>query len=877
MMVFALKNYQTATLDTLRQYLTAARVQGARPAFEAADKPGLNAARPYRPLEGLPAVPYVCLRLPTGGGKTLLATHCAKIAADAYLEREWPLVLWLVPTNTIRAQTLETLRKPGNPNYEALNTAFDGRFRVFDIADFTQITPADLQTHACLVVGTIQTLRVTSTEGRKVYAHNENLEPHFSAVPASAEGMERFEDGPDRGKIKFSFRNLLARNRPLVLVDEAHNNTSSLSFEVLQRVNAACVIEFTATPASDSNILHNVSATELKAEEMIKLPIRLTEHASWEEAVQDSILTRQHLAELAATDADYIRPIVLFQAEEKDKEVTKEVLRRHLEDQLKIPPEAIAVVTGDQKGLDGIDLFSRDCKIDYVITVEALKEGWDCSFAYVFCSVATVHSKKDVEQILGRVLRMPYARRRKEADLNRAYAHVSRACWQDAVTQLHDQLVDMGFEDNEADSAIERVQPRLALPEGAGLFSAAPPPTVIELSDDLTGFALSDAESTGVAIEKTGQGSRVTLTGDVAAATVHRLAAALRSTASRTLFESGARRHRAIWLAHTAPAQRGVAFRVPQLCFTFEDELTPASREALLDAAGWNLLDAPTEIPDSEFRLTDSGVQWELDLNTAGRIVEKAVGKAEQFDLDLVDTGWTEPQLCRWLERKVRQPDITQPVLLEFVRRTLAGLTQTRRVPLTALVRCKFILAQILSQRIARAREQAAIDRYQQTLFGPHAAVETSFAYTFDFPPHGYAPHWAYPGHPYQFQKHYYETVGELDNKGEEFECAKALDMTAAVRHWVRNLERRQFSLPLAHGNFYPDFVAELVDGRILVLEHKGKVYATNDDSREKNNIGAQWEAHSHGKGLFLMTVVEKGGSSLLSQIADKIGPARQP
>ena len=86
---------------------------------------------------------------------------------------------------------------------------------------------------------------------------------------------------------------------------------------MLQRVNAACVVEFTATPADDSNVLHNVSATELKAEEMIKLPIRLTEHKSWEDAVRDSILTRQRLHDVAAKDADYIRPIILFQAEEK--------------------------------------------------------------------------------------------------------------------------------------------------------------------------------------------------------------------------------------------------------------------------------------------------------------------------------------------------------------------------------------------------------------------------------------------------------------------------------------------------------------------------------------------------------------------------------
>ena len=121
--------------------------------------------------------------------------------------------------------------------------------------------------------------------------------------------------------------------------------------------------------------------------------------------------------------------------------------------------------------------------------MEALKEGWDCSFAYVFCSVATVNSKKDVEQILGRVLRMPYAKRRKEAELNRAYAHVSRASWPNAVNQLHDRLVDMGFEDSEADAFIEKV-PQLGLTGGAAnpLFAAAPPPTIIELPEDLSAF-----------------------------------------------------------------------------------------------------------------------------------------------------------------------------------------------------------------------------------------------------------------------------------------------------------------------------------------------------------------------------------------------------
>ena len=872
---FVLKKYQTETLDRLRAYLDAARLRGAQPAVDGMDKPGVRAPRAYRPLSGLPAVPCICLRLPTGGGKTLLSAHAVAIAAATYLDREFPLTLFLVPTNTIRSQTMETLRTPGNPNYEALNDAFGGRFRVFDITDFAQITPADLQGSACIVVATMQTLRVTNTDGRRVYAHNENLEPHFAAVPANAPGMERIEagEGGAEGGIKFSFRNLLAWHRPLVIVDEAHNNTSSLSHDVLARIGAACVVEFTATPATDSNILHRVSATELKAEQMLKLPIRLTPHKTWEDAVRDSILERQRLADIAAGDADYIRPIVLFQAEEKGREVTKEVLLKHLEETHGIARDRIAVVTGDQKELNGIDLLARTCKIDFVVTVEALKEGWDCSFAYVFCSAATVRSQKDVEQLLGRVLRMPYAKRRQAADLNRAYAHVSSQSWPDAVKLLHDRLVEMGFEDAEADTAIEEGTPDLGLTGGGGSsFPDAVAPTVVELAEDLSGILLSEEERAAVSIVQTATGSRVSFTGRLEEATLARIAAAAASPDARAAVESAGRRHRVVWAQKAAPAQRGVAFRAPQLCFDLEGTPEPATGGAFLDAFGWDVLAFSTEITEPDFRLTATGVQWEIDLNEAGRLTERAVGEAAQSALDLVDTGWTEGQLCRWLEGRVRQRDITQPKLLEFVRRCLAHLTEQRRLPLTALVRWKFVLAKVLAEKIAAHRARAATSLYQDTLFGPAAAVETRFDFAFDFAPNGYAPHWTYTGGRFQFAKHYYPVIGELKTTGEEYECAKALDINGKVKHWVRNLERRGFALPLAHGNFYPDFVAELTDGRVLVVEHKGEVYATNDDSKEKANIGALWEEKSGGKALFLMTVQERNGPSLSDQIAAKIG-----
>lgn len=298
--MFEPKNYQRETLEWLRRYLEEARFSGPLAAFDTIRQQNPGTERtPYRPLAGLEDVPFVCLRLPTGGGKTYLAARCITITAQAYLEQEHPMVLWMVPTNTIRAQTLAALKQPGHPNRLALDAAFGGRIMVIDIADFTQVRPLDLQDKVVVVVGTLQTLRVNSTEGRKVYAHHEDLEAHFVSVPPNTPGLERFENGD----IKFSFRNLLALHRPLVIIDEAHN-TSELSVEVLQRVQPACIVEFTATPAASSNILHAVSALELKAEEMIKLPIVLTEHATWQEAVRDSLLTRQKLHDLARLDSD---------------------------------------------------------------------------------------------------------------------------------------------------------------------------------------------------------------------------------------------------------------------------------------------------------------------------------------------------------------------------------------------------------------------------------------------------------------------------------------------------------------------------------------------------------------------------------------------
>lgn len=864
--MFMLKNYQSRSLDALRSYLEHARFKGAEAAYRELQKNGVPDWRPYQPIPGMETVPFVCLRLPTGGGKTLLSAHTVAIAGETYLETEFPLVLWLVPTNTIRQQTLETLKKPGHPNYEALREAFDGRFMVLDIEDFTQIRPQDLKSKAVIVLGTIQTLRVTSTEGRKVYAHNENLEPHFTKVSENIAGLERIEEGDNAGKIKYSFSNLLHVHRPLVLVDEAHNASSDLSFEVLQRVNAACVIEYTATPAATSNLLHNVSASELKAEEMIKLPIMLTEHKTWEEAVGDSIRTRNKLFELAKNDKDYIRPIVLFQAEKKGKDITKDVILDYLVNQEKIDRERIAIVTGEQRELDGINLFDPSCKIDFVITVEALKEGWDCSFAYVFCSVATVHSKKDVEQILGRVLRMPYAKRRKQEELNKAYAHVSATSWPQSVQLLHDRLVSMGFDSQEADSFIER-QPPLDYGHMPEQKYKEPAPLVLELREepDLSSFDLE--ERAAITVEKSDSGFAVTVKGNINDFVADKLVKAA-AAPDRENLKTNLKVYQQTWKRHLSPAEQGVPFHVPQLCLWLDGELELAEKEIFLDARGWNLMNYPAELTETEFKLTDNGKKYEIDI-VGEKIQERLVGETDQLNLDIVDTGWTDLHLSRWLDGRLRQPDIRQEVLLEYLRKLVAFLSEKRGIPVSALVRGRFLLVKVIQEKLKKFRKDAYEKGYQQTLFGNDAKVETSFEYDFSFGKYDYAPRWSYAGS-YQFNKHYYDRVGELKSKGEEYECAKAIDMHPAVKHWVRNVERHEksFWLPTSTDKFYPDFVAELTDGRILVIEYKGEAYATNDDSKEKISIGQLWEEKSNGKALFLFALKSDAqGRSVHDQI----------
>ena len=614
-----LKQYQADTLSVLRRFFEEARIAGPKNAYEAITKEPEQAARlrgyaeSYAPLKELPDVPYVCLRLPTGGGKTILAAHAVSIARNAWIEKDYPLVLWLVPTKTIRRQTVEALKNTRHAYRQVLDDAFDGRVRVFDIADFTHIRPHDLRDHCSIVVGTIQTLRVSNTEGRKVYAHNEEMEPHFSGVRDTAPGLEKL----DNGTVKFSFANLLHRHRPLMIVDEAHNAVTGLTREMQARVNPCAIVEFTATPQRKSNILHSVTAQELKREEMIKLPIMLAEHDTWQNAVNGAIAACASLAETAKDDADYIRPIILFQAQPKNQEVTVAALKNHLMDIEQIPESKIAIATGDQRELDGIDLFDRTCPIEYVITIEALKEGWDCSFAYIFCSVSRIQSATDVEQLLGRVLRMPYAKRRQAPGLNKAYAFLSEPSFGEAARALADKLVDMGFEEDEALDNIEPVQRTLDFqrdlfspqekPEPA--FSYTTPATPEILSE------LRDAVHDGLLVRETAEGQvEIALTGWINQDREQVILEALPEQ-ERKGFATAVTQYRASVKEQVSPAEQGQPFKVPRLMSEIQGTLEFADTDVFMEYHDWSLLDYSPKMDEQEFTIHETARSFAIDID----------------------------------------------------------------------------------------------------------------------------------------------------------------------------------------------------------------------------------------------------------------------
>jgi type III restriction enzyme len=532
------------------------------------------------------------------------------------------------------------------------------------------------------------------------------------------------------------------------------------------------------------------------------------------------------------------------------------------------------VVTGTQRELDGINLFSPDCKIEYIITIEALKEGWDCSFAYVFCSVRDVRSSKDAEQLLGRVLRMPFARRRKVEALNRAYAHLASPRFSEVAKMLADKLVDMGFETMEVPAHIRHGVPDDLFGSGDSVAMPPEPPLTLDLPSKPEFKPEHEPLLGNVSIIETDNGFRLEVKGKLDDALHDAVLKPFKGSDKKELLGQ-IEQHNARVEATLSPSERGIPFApLPHLCAGQQGELELLEPESFLFLNGdWSPLEFAVELPN--FSLKQSDTTFEVDME-GQKITYHIAEEREVYNLDLVETEITENDLVRWLDRQLRSPYLNQSILNRFLTATLSHLLLDKGYTLTALLRSKFLLVRALRQRLALLQGKAAVKGFQQALFDGVAPLESSFRHSFEFKPGLYPARSPFYSGRYKFKKHYYPIIEDLKVEGEEFLCAQAIDASPKVKHWVRNLVDRQqasFRLPLANGWFYPDFVAELEDGRLFVIEYKGAAYLTNDDSREKNSVGKVWAEKSGGKCLFLMAVEsDDKGLNVCQQLEAAIG-----
>ncbi|MBP8820720.1 MAG: DEAD/DEAH box helicase family protein, partial [Brachymonas sp.] len=800
------------------------------------------------------------------------------------LRCEHSVVLWLVPSKPIREQTIKALKDRSHPYHAALREA--GPITVLDLEEAKSVTRAMLDTSTTVIVATRQAFQVEDEECRKVYQSSGALMHHFDNLsPSQRDELLTDGEGSER-TTPYSLANVLRLRRPFVVVDEAHNSRTELAFDMLARFRPSGVMELTATPdleRTPSNVLHSVSAAELKAEEMIKLPVVLQTEPNWQQCLADALGRRDALHKLADEErragAAYLRPLVLIQSEPRRagietldfEKVKNELITNH-----GIPASEIVVATGEEKGLEQIDaqyklgIADPTCPVKFVITQKALAEGWDCPFAYILVSMASLSSATAVEQLLGRVLRQPGASHRQAKALNQSYAFVVSRNFAETAAALRDRLVaGAGFERREVTefvTAAKVEQARLDLEGHAGRIVVRPVAITLSEKPDLKSVPKPVRDK----VSWDGKLNTLTISTPLTEDEAEVLKASVTSeTAAAAIVEAAeVSRTTAIEFFQT-PAELGERFRVPALALRMQGELALFDDPEVLEYP-WDL--SPYDAAPTADELTTLGASMkvseggEIDIDEGGHVVSRFLPELQR-DLGLVyqPENWDEVRIATWLCRNLPEPSLTHASKQAFVAAWLTNLLLRAGFTLARANLQKFLIRNLVEARIRELRKQAVCKAFQQALFGDDAAerVAVTDQYAFEFHAQAYAPSRDYDGRfgHFDFRKHFYGRMGDFDSK-EEFECACQLDMWAQqgrIQFWVRNLVRREgssFFLQKADGRFYPDFLCQLPDsadkpGSILAVEYKGadRWNGAEDDRL----IGGLWANLSEGRCRFVM------------------------
>jgi type III restriction enzyme len=503
-----LKDFQQSVLDTLNAYLDELRAQQTKadkirkanqsetdpelvrpiPDFaqlawermkEQGRLPGFRASIPYSGRkDGMNNdVPNVCLKIPTGGGKTLLAAHSTSHIMSRYLRRNHGFILWIVPNEAIYSQTKKHLTNREHPYRQTLDRAAAGRVKILEKDD--PLNRLDVESQLCVMLLMLQSANRETKETLRLFRDRGNVHGFFPApddITAHFELLGRVPNlscygvRDNMGAIAHeSLGNVLRLLRPLVVMDEGHKAYTTNAMNTLFDFNPCFLLELSATPKDRdkdappryANWLVDVRGAELQREQMIKLPINVKVKAGddWKLCLRESLdhlkALQKRADNLRANTSQYIRPILLVQVERTGKDqreknvIHSEDVRQYLLD-LGLDRAEIAVKTSQTNELsepENIDLLSPTCAVRVIITKQALQEGWDCPFAYVLCSLAASHNQNAMTQLVGRILRQPDATYTPDAILNESYVFCHHIKTKDVIEAIKAGLEKDGMAD----------------------------------------------------------------------------------------------------------------------------------------------------------------------------------------------------------------------------------------------------------------------------------------------------------------------------------------------------------------------------------------------------------------------------------------------
>lgn len=556
-----------------------------------------------------------------------------------------------------------------------------------------------------------------------------------------------------------------------------------------------------------------------------------------------------------------------------------EPLRDRLVAEFGLQKDEIRISTGKIDELKNVKLIADPaCAIRFIITVEKLREGWDCPFAYILCSLRETHSATAIEQIVGRILRLPHATPKRNPYLNCGYAlalaegnHIEQV-----LAELKDALINNGFTPPEAQSII--------IPATQALMPLGSQPKTVTLGAaglDLAAFR-SQAPHLAGKVRVREQEGEITIFVPLSLQDEERLLSCAKTEQGRTQLAQAAELVRAVERAFGAgeprqatPFEQQQTFLVPLLSVTEQGIPFEFEKTHLIEHQ-WRLSEKDANLPANYDPRIRPGLRTgTVDVAAGGKVGTAVVAEDEPEDfigrLRQQTMGfdrpedWTPEELVQWLDAKIEHHDIPPGESAEYLRKCLRGVMARHGLTdVAALALDRFRLRDQVETTIRMHRKTEMRSAFQQWLL-PASALAVSMDRSLDFSKLPYEPSWTDESG-FAFKKHYYgPQPGELRYQKanrtltEEFQCAQFIDGLDTVEYWVRNLSRKpsSFRLQTSTDYFYPDFVCRLKDGRILVIEYKGgseeTAWYSTPDSAEKRMVGAIWESRSQGQCLFIM------------------------